>query len=206
MSRTTGSARASRPTCDEPGALRGAASRTPAEPLAAGSSPTPTSRPGEVIPAGYIQPVIPEAYSGGSAAGSAAIRLRTVRAFHISHAMGRMERKDDRQDHQGEVVLDERQVAEQVAGDGAEDHPGHAADDVVAHELAVAHGAQAGDERGEGADDRHESGEDDRLAAVLLVELVRVGQVLRLDQPEPLVGEESRPQEVPDPSSSPCRR
>jgi hypothetical protein len=59
--------------------------------------------------------------------------------------------------------------------------------------------AQAGDERRQGADDRHEAGDDDRLAAVLLVELVGVGQVLGLDQPEPLEVEEPRAQEVPDP-------
>ena len=56
-----------------------------------------------------------------------------------------------------------------------------------------------GHERGEGADDRDEAGDDDGLAAVLLEELVGVGQVLRLDQPEALGVEDRRPRKCPDP-------
>ena len=46
----------------------------------------------------------------------------------------------------------------------------------------VLHVRDAGHERREGADDRHELRVDDRLAAVLLVERLRLQQVLALEK------------------------
>ena len=57
-------------------------------------------------------------------------------------------------------------------------HPADAADDVVDGELPVGHLGRARHHRRERAEDRHEARDDDRLAAVLLVELVGLDQVL----------------------------
>ena len=58
--------------------------------------------------------------------------------------------------------------------------------------------ADAGHEGREGADDGDEAGDDDRLAAVLLVELVGALEVLRVQELDvPLEG--PRPDLVPDP-------
>ena len=57
-----------------------------------------------------------------------------------------------------------------------------AAEHVVGDERAVPHLADAGDDRGERAHDRHEPGEHDRLRAVLLEERVGLGDVLLLEQ------------------------
>ena len=54
--------------------------------------------------------------------------------------------------------------------------------DVVEREGAVGHIAGAGNERHERADDGHESCYDDRLAAVLLEEGVRLLQMLAVEQ------------------------
>ena len=71
------------------------------------------------------------------------------------------------------LLLHDRQSAEEVAAEQERSTQATAADDVVDGERRVGHRADAGDERRERADDRHEAREDDRLAAVLLVELVR---------------------------------
>ena len=60
--------------------------------------------------------------------------------------------------------------------------PEDGADDVVGGELPVAHLADAGDDRRERPQDRHELRQDDRLAAVPLVVLVRHPQVLAAEQ------------------------
>ena len=73
-------------------------------------------------------------------------------------------------------------VPEPVAEQRHREHPRRAADDVVARELAVAHLRDAGDDGHERADERHEARDDDRLPAVLLVEVVRRLQVLGPEQ------------------------
>ena len=89
---------------------------------------------------------------------------------------------DDPQDHEREVVLHDRDVAERVAGPHAGAHPDQASDDVVGGEPGVRHRADPGDERGERPDDRHEARQEDRLAAVALVEGPRADQVLSLQE------------------------
>ena len=64
-------------------------------------------------------------------------------------------------------------LPEEVAAQRHRGDPADAARDVEQRELPVAHARHAGDDRHEGADERHEARDDDRLAAVLLVEGVR---------------------------------
>ncbi len=64
--------------------------------------------------------------------------------------------------------------------------------------LRVVHRPDAGHERGERADDGDEAGEDDRLAAVLLVEAVRAVEIFLLQEAD-LAAEGPRPDVGPDP-------
>ena len=66
---------------------------------------------------------------------------------------------------------------------------------VVDDELAVRHPADAGHHRGEGADHRHEPGQDDRLWAVPSKELLSAHGVI--------AGEDSRVRAVEHPGSKP---
>ena len=90
------------------------------------------------------------------------------------------------------------QPAEPPASEQKGDDPDRAARHVVDREAGIAHLADAGDERGEGPDDRHEPRQDDREAAVLLVELVGAQQVLLVQEPRVLAREDLRPDEVAD--------
>src|SRR6185503_20718635 len=63
----------------------------------------------------------------------------------------------DGDDHHGEVLLHEFDVAEQVAGDEAGDDPGEASGHVEDREAAVLHATDPGHEGGEGADDGDEA-------------------------------------------------
>jgi hypothetical protein len=91
---------------------------------------------------------------------------------------------DDRQDHDREVLADDRDVAEEEAGQHEQPDPENRSHHIVGEESAVAHRPDPGHERREGADDRNEPRQDDRLAAVLLVERVRAVEVLLLEKPD----------------------
>src|SRR5918998_5894416 len=78
-----------------------------------------------------------------------------------------------------EGALDER--AEEVAGEDHAEDPGEAADHVVGDELPVGHLRRARHDGREGADDGDEARDDDRLAAVLLVKLMRLFEVARAE-------------------------
>ena len=118
-------------------------------------------------------PIARDACSGQRSAVCAFATLAQVLEQH------RHQRNDDDADHDpNQVVLHPRDVAEQVAGIRERGHPRSGADHVVADELGVGHGADSGEEWREGAHDRHEAADDDREAAVLLVEAVRALQVL----------------------------
>ena len=97
---------------------------------------------------------------------------------------------DDGEDDHAEVLLDEGQVPEEVAGEHADRHPEQPADDVVAQEARVGHLPHPGHEGREGPDDGDEAGDDDRLPAVLLVEHVGLAQVLRVEEARPRVVED----------------
>ena len=90
-------------------------------------------------------------------------RRAAARWRRYSTSAGSSETSDDREDHQAEVLLHERQVAEEVAGEEADAHPQDPAHHVVGQEAQVAHRADAGHERRERPHDRDEARDDDRL-------------------------------------------
>ena len=78
----------------------------------------------------------------------------------------------------------DRQVAEQVAAEQEDRDPDERAGHVEHGEAACSDiRPTAGDEGREGADDGDEAGEEDRLAAVLLVEVLRLEQVIAVEEP-----------------------
>ena len=85
-----------------------------------------------------------------------------------------------------DVVLDERRdrrdEADQVAEHREPEAPQDRADEVVERVAPPRHVADAGSDRGEGAHDRHEPGEDDGEPAVFLEERVRAVDVLLAEQ------------------------
>ena len=104
----------------------------------------------------------------------------------------RLRPRDDRgqqrqEDHHRDDVVDALlevgdRPPEEEAGQAHRRDPQDGADDVVGGEAPVRHVGSAGDDGRERADDRHELREDDRLAAVPLVELVRADEVLAPEQ------------------------
>jgi len=91
----------------------------------------------------------------------------------------------DRHDHDAnrderEVFLDHRDIAKHETGAHADRDPRDPACNVVEEERSRGHLRRAGDERQERADDRDKAGEDDRLAAVQLEELVGAPDMLGL--------------------------
>ena len=73
-------------------------------------------------------------------------------------------------------------VAEDVAEAETRRHPQESAGDVVEREGAIAHVAGASDKRYERAHDWHKARDDDRLAAVLLEERMRLVEVIAIEQ------------------------
>ena len=88
---------------------------------------------------------------------------------------------DDPDDDVGEVLLDPRNVAEKIAGIHQRRDPGDRADHVVREETLIRHSGHTREERRERADDRNEAADDDRDSAVLVVEGLRLQQVLALE-------------------------
>ena len=87
----------------------------------------------------------------------------------------------DGHDEYLQVVLHERQVAEEISGVAEERHPESPARHVVEHEVIVMHLPHAGHEGGECPYDGDEPGDDDGLASVFLVELMGLVQVALLE-------------------------
>ena len=96
----------------------------------------------------------------------------------------REEREDDDADDDGEeVAIDIRNhAAEEKSCEWHTDPPEETADDVVSRELAICHGADAGDNRNKCPDDRHESCEDHRLATMLDEELLSAFQISSMEE------------------------
>ena len=89
--------------------------------------------------------------------------------------------------------------AQQVAGPRHARHPCHATGDIVEKEAPVLHLADARHHRGEGADDRDEPGDHDRLGAVALRRSARVRSMWRgVEQQRLGACEEPRPQPPAD--------
>lgn len=89
---------------------------------------------------------------------------------------------DDGDDHEFVILLYKFEVAEVIAHQCEHGDPEDAADDIVEQKEFVVHLADARDEGGEGADDRDEAGEDDRFAAVFVVELLRTIEIFLFDK------------------------
>src|SRR5947207_7475506 len=95
---------------------------------------------------------------------------------------GRQHRNEhDRDDHQLEMSLEERPAAEKVAPSKTSSNPQDRADDAKGEEADVIHAAHTGNERREGANDRHEAGEDHRLGPVLLIKGLRMKKMLLVE-------------------------
>jgi hypothetical protein len=106
--------------------------------------------------------------------------------------------KHDGDDDDAEVLLDQGQVPEEVAARRGRPRPTGRRRSGCSRGTGVAHRADAGHEGGEGADDGDEAGDDDRLAAVLLVERVRLLQVLGVEEARFRVVEDLGAQPRPD--------
>ncbi len=134
-----------------------------------------------------------------------AIRLLSLsrawarRCLMIADGQRRQRQGDDRQDHQRQVVLDERQIPEPVARQRQREDPDAAAQEVHGDEARIGHAPHPGDEGGEGTRDRQEARDDDRLAAVRFV--IGVGLVERrpVEEARLLPAEHLRPEIMADP-------
>src|SRR6185369_11600849 len=78
-------------------------------------------------------------------------------------------------------------------------HPRNAANRVENSKANVVHSADAGDERCEGPNNWHETGENNRLAAVGFVKLMGAQQVLLVQKPAGFLLEDRRANTVTDP-------
>ncbi len=114
------------------------------------------------------------------------------------HHGGHHRDEDNGHEHDGEVVLDEGQIAEEIPAEGKQRRPQQAAKDVEADEVAVGHASHTGYEGGKGADDGDEARQEDGDAAVLLVESVGTIQVFFLEEAR-VFGEDARADGVADP-------
>ena len=83
-------------------------------------------------------------------------------------------------------------MAEKIAAQDHREHPADAADHVVDDEAFVSHGADAGNDRRKGSDDRHETGDDDGERTVAFVELLGRQQMFAIEEPGVGTTEESR--------------
>src|SRR5207247_4411239 len=81
----------------------------------------------------------------------------------------------------GKVVLDQWNVAEEIACIDQRRDPRRPADHVEDDEFSVSHRSHACEKGSEGAHDRHEAADDDGEAPILLVEAMRTLEVLRLE-------------------------
>src|SRR5262249_33925878 len=107
----------------------------------------------------------------------------------------RQQRNDDDQENDRQQVFVDvvarDQVTEQIPGNRDAARPHNAADDIVGHEAAIGHVADTGDNWREGAHNRDEARQHNRLRTLFLVEffsaeqifLLKEGRVLALKQP-----------------------
>src|SRR5262245_13484931 len=99
----------------------------------------------------------------------------------FNHRRGNRE-DDDGQDDQRKVPLHDRQVAKVIPPKDKERRPQEAPADVIDHEPPIRHTTDASDKGGERTDDGNETGDNDRLAPVSLVELMRTLQMLPFEE------------------------
>lgn len=89
----------------------------------------------------------------------------------------------DGEDDDFKVVLDSRDVAKEIAGTQDGYNPQNSTAYAECCEPHEAHPADAGHKRGEGSDDRDETGEDDGDGAVAIVEILGFDKVLFVQKP-----------------------
>src|SRR5260370_12032217 len=104
--------------------------------------------------------------------------LGSARGLQAFHNHGDHRNQNDQQYHLLQVLLHDRDTAQQIAEHGHAEHPSDPTEYVEGNEAGVVHPSYTGDEGSERTDDGHESRVDDGLAAVLFVEGVGAVQML----------------------------
>lgn len=89
------------------------------------------------------------------------------------------------------VFLNGRNITEEDSRRQKTHHPEYCPDNVIESEFGIPHLANAGDKGGEGSDNGNETRDDDRFAAVLIVELLGSGQMLSIKEPRCLTSKNS---------------
>ena len=136
--------------------------------------------------------VTTSADAGASQTRTGRVRPAPAGPHHLDDHRQHGEEHDQDQ-HQLDVGLDERELAEPVPEQGHPRRPGHTTDHRVGQVPARVHPAHAGHDRDERAHDRHEPAEHDRPVAVAVEELLGLDDVVRLEQPRPRLVEHRRP-------------
>jgi hypothetical protein len=95
---------------------------------------------------------------------------------------GKDRHDDDPEDDKGEVPLDDRDVAKQVPGKHEQNDPEYPTNHIVKKKPRIVHSPNPSDKWGKGTNDRHETGNDDRFAAILFVKLVCPVEVSAIEQ------------------------
>ena len=97
----------------------------------------------------------------------------------------RNQRQKHHDDHcDAEMPLNEGNIPERVADAARKRHPQDSADDVVSEERRIFHVACSRNKRREGPDHRQITRDDNRLAAVTIVEFARFIQVFLFQKPQ----------------------
>jgi len=78
--------------------------------------------------------------------------------------------EDDRHDGHAEIALYKGEIAEKVADVDEQGHPNDRPGQAGGEKMEIGHAGDAGHERRKRPHDGHEPGQDDRLAAMALVE------------------------------------
>ena len=121
----------------------------------------------------------PRKRSSGPALG---LRLSFPRLPPLQSDRDQREGDDDRDDRQEVGVDVGNQFPQRVAEQDHPDRPEQASKHVVGDEGAVLHRSDTRQDRGEGANDRYEPGENDRLDAVAIEEPLGLVNVLLLEE------------------------
>ena len=77
--------------------------------------------------------------------------------------------ENDGENDEKEIFSDRGNIPEKITPKNKESDPRNSPHHVIDQKMEIRHRANAGHERGKGADDRHKTREDDRLSAVARV-------------------------------------
>ena len=106
--------------------------------------------------------------------------------------------KDDSQNDDLEVLFDPGQSAEKMPGCYAKPHPERRPDNAEGQKLRIRHVAHPGDKRGERPDNRHKPGQDNRLDAILLKEVLGFLEIAPVEDTAFLMLKQLPTEESPD--------